>query len=140
MFKIQIVLLSALVLVFVSGCSSKVPAHGTVKFSDGEPLQSGTVYLSNGVHMFQGMIRPDGTFKLGGIRPGDGMPPGKYRAWLANVNGFDYLIDETGQKTAQRVEKIVVDPKYVSAEHSGLKFDVDKQSPTVDIVVERPKS
>ncbi len=125
-------------LVVGSGCSSKIKAHGAVKFSDGTPLTKGTVFFSDGLRMFQGEIRANGTFAIGEIRDGDGIPPGNYKVWVV-ANTHDYIRDpETEQITNRMTHEIVIDPKYESRETSGLSYDIKPGQSSLEIVVEKP--
>lgn len=58
------------------------PVKGTVKFSDGQPVRSGTVELQSLEHgtTATGSIRNDGTFELGTYTPDDGAAAGKHKA------------------------------------------------------------
>lgn len=122
-----------------AGCSQKIKTHGTVKFPDGTPLEKGTVFFSNGIQMFQGEIQSNGTFKIGEIRDGDGIPPGKYKIWIS-ANTQDYVRDAvTKEITNKMMRQIVIDPKYESRETSDLTFEVKPGgSKSIDIVVEKP--
>ena len=63
----------------------------------------------------QGEIRPDGTFRLGTVRPGDGLPPGKYRV-LINPMDLSDLPDDK--------KDIPFDFKYLNFKTSGLELEV----------------
>ena len=132
------------VLVFgvlcVCGCSGKVNVHGTVKYSDGSPLEKGTVCVGNDLVTFMGSIRAGGTFSLGEIRDGDGIPPGSYKVWIANANTTDYDLDEEGRpKSTRMIEIVLIDPKYTSPATSDLTFEIKSgERKSLDIVVEAP--
>ncbi len=138
LYRIASFVLIACILCFV-GCSNKVKMHGTVKFSDGAPLEKGTLFFSDGMQMFQGEIRPDGTFEIGEIQDGDGIPPGNYKAWLA-ANTLDYEVDPvTKQPTGKTIRTILIDPKFEDRETSGLSFVVETgRNQPIEIVVEKP--
>ncbi|HBT77829.1 MAG TPA: hypothetical protein DEB39_13105 [Planctomycetaceae bacterium] len=126
------------VLCFV-GCSGKVKMHGSVKYPDGSPLAKGTVFLSNGMQMFQGELTADGSFNIGELSDGDGIPPGSYMIWLA-ANTTDYEVDPVTEKpTGKQIKNIVIDPKFENRDTSGLSVVVEAgKSVPLEIVVEKP--
>lgn len=127
-----------LVLVFFAGCSKKIKVHGSVRFSDGVPLTEGTVFLSDGLLMYHGEIAPDGSFRLGEIREGDGMPPGRYSAWVA-ANKEEYETDAQGKPTGKRIKTNLIDPKYTNRKTSGLTFEImPGKRNAIEITVEKP--
>jgi len=139
-------MLSAFALILgalaVCGCSGKVQVHGTVKYPDGSPLEKGTVCVGNDQVTFMGNIRADGTFSLGEIKDGDGIPPGSYKVWIANTITRNYELDKEGQPISTRKTEIVlIDPKYGSPSTSGLTFEVKSgERKRLDIIVETPKN
>jgi len=113
------------ILTVASGCGSNIKAGGTVVFSDGTPLDRGMVVLASPTNQYTGMIHGDGSFKLGGLNPGDGLPAGTYRASVL------YAVDD--------LENSLVSGKYTSAETSGLVFEISKKKHApLKIVVEPP--
>ncbi len=78
-------LLLPLLVVACVGCNGgRLPVKGFVKYTDGSPLPGGTFIAEGTVEgkliSVQANIQPDGTFELGGEKPGDGALPGQYRA------------------------------------------------------------
>ena len=120
-----LLLLIAFSVIFSTGCSSSVTVKGTVKYPDGEPLTRGIVFFQNAARtlMYQGTLQPDGSFALGVLKDGDGIPPGDYLAWISNAN-TDF--------------EIIIDPKYVSPQTSGLTYSIDTKRSNIEIIVERP--
>jgi len=103
-------ILGLCVLLSASGCGSgNVKGGGTVSFPDGTPVQSGTVVFANDLHQFTGTIQANGTFRLGGLRPGDGLPPGTYRVAVIEV---------------YENEVAILDDRFESFERSSISFDV----------------
>lgn len=128
-----------LVLVCCLGCTGRIPAHGVVKFSDGTPLESGTIFMSNGLVMFQGGLQENGRFSIGEWKDGDGIPPGQYRVWIANANKIENVYDKTGEKVVKRIDITVIDRKYESPDTSGLTFEVKPgQKNEIEIIIEKP--
>ena len=136
----RFLLLLAVAFIFTSGCSDKVGVNGTVKFSDGEPLTQGTVFFRNaeGTRMYQGALQTDGSFALGEIRDGDGIPSGSYTAWIAGANRTDYARDADGNLTGKQVNVVLIDPKYETPETADLSFTIEQKKTRIDILVERP--
>ena len=105
--------LCLVLLSILSGCgpSNQVPGGGTVKYDSGEPVPGGTVVFKTDQHQFTGEISSDGTFKLGGIKAGDGLPPGTYKVAVLGLDANDQPF---------------VAAKFAEADKSGLSFEVKK--------------
>ncbi|MDR3109711.1 MAG: hypothetical protein LBU65_08495, partial [Planctomycetaceae bacterium] len=114
---------------------------GTVKFSDGTPVNFGNVVFCNETHSYYGTIKSDGTYITGGVKEVEGIPDGTYKIYLAateeveNIYGTPRGIEELiDYKVTQRVAA-----KYRSYETTDLSFEVKPGCPkTYDIVVEKP--
>jgi len=120
-------IISLCVILLVGGCGSgNVKGGGTVSFSDGAPLDHGTVVFANAQHQYTGTIQSDGTFKLGGLKPGDGLPTGTYQVAVIGV---------------YENEVSILDEKYGSPELSGITVEVaaGKNEP-FKITVERSRT
>jgi hypothetical protein len=138
-FSIVCVSVFLVILIFCAGCSQKIKTHGKVRYSDGTPLTKGNVFLSNGLQMFQGTINQDGSFYLGEIRDGDGIPVGNYSAWISGANTTEYELDQKGERTGKQKDIIIIDPKYTDRETSGLNFEIKPgQKNDLEIIVEKP--
>ena len=136
----KVLLFIAFAIIFTSGCSGKSSVTGTVKYPDGEPLTQGAVFFRNaaGTQMYQGALKPDGSFALGEIKDGDGIPPGDYTAWIAGANDEIYELDAEGNPTGRRINMEIIAPKFTSPETSDLSYTVGKGNNKIDILVERP--
>lgn len=120
-------------------CNSKERLTGRVLFDDGQPLSFGTVYFSNDIMMYRGSIGKDGTFTIGELRDGDGIPPGKYKAWLEDVNTWEPVLDKNGQRTEKIIEQVVIKPKFAKRESSDISFEVKPGAKNrIEIVVSKP--
>lgn len=136
--KFLFALICLLTLVF-SACNSKERLTGRVLFEDGEPLTFGTVYFTNGIMMYRGSINTDGTFNIGELRDGDGIPPGQYKAWLEDVNTWEPVLDQNGMRTDKIIEYIVMNPKFAKRESSDISFEVKPGSKNfIEIHVSKP--
>jgi hypothetical protein len=125
----------ALLLGFATGCGGPQPVRGTVTLEDGTPLTKGMVVFESmaGDNKItaRGDIRPDGTFQLGTYKPGDGVPPGKYRVLIAPRDDMED-IDSPNRKP------LAFDRRYSDFKTSGLEFEVKPGSNDFPIRVTRP--
>jgi len=115
-----------LLLIVLSGCgpSNQVPGGGTVKYNSGEAVTCGTVVFKTAQYQYQGEIAADGTFQLGGIKPGDGLPPGTYKVAVVGLDASDQPI---------------VAAKFSDADKSGVSFEVKKgEKNHFEVVVGKP--
>jgi len=127
-------------LLVITGCSGKVNVTGTAKFPDGTPLAKGNVFFRNAdkTQMYQGTLQSDGSFALGEIEDGDGIPPGTYAAWIAGANTSDYQRNAAGDPAGRIIETVLIDKKYESPDTSGLSFTVGGGRNVIEITVDKP--
>lgn len=134
LFRLLIVL--ALCVPCLAGCKRYVPMGGSVSFKDGEKLSSGTVYFESGNTSGFGIINKDGTYEMGMIKPGEGVPPGEYTVYLGSP-----VHSSTKQGDGKRAPSLsttpLVDPRYTSSQTSDLKVVVTPEKKIYDIVVPR---
>ena len=137
------VLFLVVVVLCLTGCGKKAKVTGTVKFSDGTPLNVGTVNFTDGTNLFRGEIQPDGTFEMRTFKPGDGVLKGSYKVYLTETlqfgatgkrvlkgpNGEEIEMEVIGNTTS------TIDPKDSDPEQSGMTIDV-KGNMTYDITIE----
>ena len=117
----------ALLAPWVAGCSSgpdveMVPVRGTVTFSDGtvpqgetarvifEPVAGGPQQLRK---MASGEIRPDGSFEMMTVKPGDGVIAGKYKVIFEVFKtdlGREPLVPEKYTKPETTPFEVIVEP------------------------------
>ena len=111
-------------LLLAAGCDAvNVKGTGTVTYSSGEPVPGGVIVFVTSTNQYTGEI-VNGGFTLGGVRPGDGLPPGTYKVFITGRDALD---------------QPYVPNKYANVETSELSFDVQKGSKNVfDVVVEKP--
>lgn len=119
-----------------AGCSSgRYPVNGVVHYADGVPVDAGTVVaealIDGELVGLQANIEKDGTFRLGGITPGDGALPGSYRVAVMSPTISDAELS-TGKTPG-------VDGKYASFKTSGITFEVKPETNKLDIEVSKPK-
>jgi hypothetical protein len=95
------------------------PVRGTVTFEDGTPVADGMVVFESkeGTPLTaRGQITPGGRFELATHAPGDGVPPGVYRALVApktDPNAVD-----------KRPATPPFDLSFAEFDTSGLEFEV----------------
>lgn len=117
---------SILFVVVCLGCSSETfQVSGTVKFPDGTPLTTGSVIMETDSFLTQGAIAPNGSFSMGLLKDGQGIPAGNYRVAIQGVQSDEntYLVAE----------------KFMNPSRSGITFNVEeKKQNRFDITVEHP--
>jgi len=106
----------------LNGCGTRrYPVTGAVALEDGTPVTKGMIIAERveggDAITVQGEIRADGTFQLGTTKPGDGVPPGKYRVLINSMDLSD-LPDEQ--------KDLPYDAKYLSFKTSGLELEVKR--------------
>ena len=125
-----------LVLICVSGCGKQGEIiSGKVSFTDGTPLETGSVYFESDKNSFFGPILAGGAYT---VSKGNGrLLPGRYKVRLGGTSLTEEVM--RGEEVIDFKRTELVKKKYCSAETSGLEFNVKPDAPrTYDIVVERP--
>lgn len=128
--------LAVVLLVGLAGCGGgKHPVRGTVSLDDGTPLTRGLVVferVDGGPPITaRGEVGADGRYELSTDKPGDGVPPGKYKV-LINPLDLSDVPDEQKQ--------LPFDVKYMKFETSELEFEVPAGGTDFPIKLTRPKS
>jgi hypothetical protein len=128
--------LSALAALVVAGCGSgRYPVAGKVTYDDGGPVPAGTVIgeatVDGKLVGVQGNIASDGSFSLGGDKPGDGALPGEYKVIV-----MPRALGDADMGEGKRPD---VDGKYGKYDSSGLKYTVKAEKNEYNITVARPK-
>lgn len=127
-FRLRCCELIVLLSLICIGCGQNVPGEGTITFSDGQVVPTGSIFFSTAHYNYRGEIK-DGFFTLGGFRENDGLPPGTYNVYVigsAPTDGSDQEVP-------------LFASKYTNAETSGLVAEVVKgQKNRFDFIVERP--
>src|SRR5581483_5964374 len=125
-------LAAPVLLVALAGCAGKYPVRGTVTYDDGTPVTKGLVVFERTAGgppvTARGQIQPDGHYELSTDKPGDGVPPGKYRVLLNPLDLSD-VPDE------QKV--MPFDLKFLKFETSGLEYEVKSGPNEYPITVTR---
>ena len=122
-----------LVLVLAVGCDGNVQLKGKVVFSDDKsPVPVGTVCFQTDTFLARGNLKPDGTFVVGSLKQGDGLPPGTYHVFITDANktlGYDVY--------GQAIMEPLIDTKYDHASSSGLTLEVDRSTRYIEFEVDR---
>jgi hypothetical protein len=133
----RVVVTAVLVLLALgpAGCGGSLyPVRGTVTLDDGTPLARGLVVFERtdgGPPVTaRGEVRPDGTYDLSTAKPGDGVPPGRYKV-LVNPLDLSDVPDEQ--------KKLPFDVKYTKFQTSGLEFEVKAGANDCPIKLDRSK-
>jgi hypothetical protein len=126
---------AVLLVVALTGCGGGLyPVRGTVTLDDGTTLSRGLVVferVDGGQPITaRGDVKPDGSYQLNTNKPGDGVPPGRYKV-LVNPLDLSDVPDEQ--------KKLPFDVKYTRFETSGLMFEVKSGSNDCPIKLDRPK-
>jgi len=106
-------------LVSIAGCGAGMqPVRGTVKLADGKPASGSQVVVEGGPEgkkvSARGDVQGDGSFELSTYKPGDGVPPGKYKV----------QVNPPPMVNAEAAYVSPFNAKYGSFETSGLEFEV----------------
>jgi hypothetical protein len=126
-----------LLLFVAGGCGGgPQPVRGKVTLEDGTPVSKGMVVFESMAGdakiTARGDIQADGTFKLGTYKPGDGVPPGRYRVLVAPREDMED-IDSPNRKPP------AFDPRYSDFKTSGLEFEVKSGTNEFPIQLTRPR-
>ncbi|MDR1480673.1 MAG: carboxypeptidase-like regulatory domain-containing protein [Planctomycetaceae bacterium] len=119
-------------ILFLTGCG-QIKVEGKVSFPDGAPLPVGKVVFEDSKSTFTANIKKDGTFRMGMLKDGEGIPAGKYKVAIADALGL-----EQAAPGKQPVQKNLVAPKFRTTATSGIEYDIQKSQKDISIVVERP--
>lgn len=131
--------LSIFVLFVFTGCGGGgVNVSGKVTFEDGTPLTMGEVAFQTASFIATGLIQPDGTYTLGSLKAGDGVPKGTYNVTVKAVSSPPVppgALSDPNYKPAPA--KHLIDLKFASQSTSGLTCQVDGKT-TFNITVTPP--
>jgi hypothetical protein len=125
-----------LLLTSAPGCdgSRLYPVEGTVVFPDGEAvtgLAGANVEFDpvGGKEGARGEVQPDGSFRLGTNKPGDGAAPGEYRVSI-----------QPPLPALDRPAPRVLDRRYENVTTSDLRVTIKAETNRIRLQLERPKA
>src|SRR4051812_41068059 len=103
----------------LAGCSARLqPVRGKVTLADGKPAAGSQVVFESDREgkkiSARGDVQEDGSYSLSTFQPGDGVPPGKYKA---QVNPPP-MVNAEGPYVSP------FNTKYSNFQTSGLEFEV----------------
>ncbi|MDR2117567.1 MAG: hypothetical protein LBP87_14415 [Planctomycetaceae bacterium] len=124
--------LTFLCLLAIAGCGTNVRVSGTVTFSDGTPLEKGKITFENDRVFYFGKIQKNGSFSLGVIKDGQGIPPGKYRVAVDSY--------EVEGKGLEEVLIHFVAKKFRDSSTSDIEYDITGKTTNLAIVVDKPET
>jgi hypothetical protein len=116
------------------GCGVKLhPVRGQVTYPDGKPVSEGVVVFEgqgqeNRVTA-RGEIQADGRYELSTFKPGDGVPPGRYRVLVAPRSDPN-AVDRPNKPPP-------FDPRFMEFKTSGLEIEVKPEMTEYPIQVTR---
>lgn len=118
-----------------AGCGRQMAqVTGIVTLHDGTPLTRGLIVFEGTVDgkpvMARGEVKADGQYQLSTTKPGDGIPPGKYRVLINPLDSSD-IPDEQ--------KNIPFDFKYMRYETSGLEREVKPGTNDISFTLDRSR-
>ncbi|MDR3198782.1 MAG: hypothetical protein LBU34_13020 [Planctomycetaceae bacterium] len=122
-----------ILLLFLTGCG-QIKISGKVTFPDGLPLTTGRVIFANETNNYSGTIQQDGSFRVGMLKDGQGIPRGKYK-----VAVVDAITEEFPGPRKPPIVTYLVAQKFRSPTTSGIEYDIRKNTTNISIVVEHHK-
>jgi hypothetical protein len=135
MRAINLVIGLGLLLISAPGCDGAklYPVEGAIVYPDGEAvtgLAGASVEFDPiaGKEGARGEVQPDGTFRLGTHKPGDGAAPGEYRVCI-----------QPPLPALDRPAPRVLDRRYENVATSGLRVTIKAETNHVRLEVEKPK-
>ena len=126
-------LLFAVAVMFMTGCGNP-KVSGKVMFTDGEPLTTGNIMFENDQNTYRCDIRSDGTFDMGMLRDGEGLPPGEYRVAVVAVCPESAAAHNLDPDLPLRM---LTPSKFTNSRTSGITYTVTDSTRNIEIVVER---
>ena len=113
----------------ILGCGGNQSLSGRVTYTDGSPLETGTVCFEAGSFLARGDIKEDGKYTVGSERADNGIPSGTYQVYIMGA--------EKVPEGRLGLPTPLIDKKYSNTATSGLTFTADGKSRVFDIQVER---
>jgi hypothetical protein len=115
-----------------TGCGGMNSVSGKVAFDDGAPVTGGMLVFESKdkepAVTARAEIQPDGSYRLGTHKPGDGAPAGVYRVLVA---------PPPPQDPRDRFAPPPFEERYTDFSTSGLEFEVKSGSNEFPIQLQR---
>jgi hypothetical protein len=128
-------LVTAVVLVAVSGCGSgRVKVTGRVTYK-GEPVPSTEVYFQpdDGSRTSAGKTDDDGRFSLRYSRQEDGAPTGQYKVRLKYAPSAEEETHQIPPKASRELKEVIA--KYNDASKSDLHYEIKENGQFIEIKI-----
>jgi len=131
----------------VLGCGTgNVPLKGKITYADGTSINAGMVNFASETSLSRGKIQPDGSYTVGTLKDGDGIPKGVYKVY---ITGAEVAMDADSSKTSRKdsmgnpvqtmaAYRKLVHPKYMTTSQSPISCAIPVENNRFDIVVEPP--
>jgi hypothetical protein len=88
--KILSILFLSVIFLILTGCGqAKVNVSGKVTLTNGETITNGSVLFSSENYAVSGDIQPNGTYRVGERKSGDGIRTGHYKVEVVNATRPD---------------------------------------------------
>ncbi|MDR3108163.1 MAG: carboxypeptidase-like regulatory domain-containing protein [Planctomycetaceae bacterium] len=128
-----------LMIAYLTGCgNNNVGLKGKVVFADNkEPVPRGLIYFDNGTMQSRGTIRSDGTFTMGSLKELDGLPPGTYKVFFADVHEQTGETKSSDGGSGEPIYTSLINEKYLNIDTSGLSKTVEASTKQIDFELER---
>ena len=147
--RFAVAALAAVGLLAIGGCGSKGPKlvriSGVVKYSDGSPLvvpdggratvtftpaeTAGELPPGSIRKGASGIVKEGGKFEMMTIKPGDGVSPNRYKAFVMTQKSVNVNPSDPNNQ--------FVPAKYASAQTSGWEINVTKADSSVEFTIEK---
>ena len=117
--KMARALATLLLSAMIAGCGPSLqPVRGKVTLPDGKPAAGSQVVFESAQKenkiSARGDVREDGSYELSTFKPGDGVPPGKYKV----------QVNPPPMVNAEAAYVSPFNAKYSNYQTSGLEFEV----------------
>lgn len=131
-----LLIILALSCAFLTGCNNRhatYPVAGKIVFEDGSPAMFGDIEFQSTEHPInaRGTIRRDGSFSLTTYTENDGAIAGDHKIVITQL-----IPAALPGQEIEHNHGLIVHKKYYSFKTSDLKANVEKQSNTLELVVE----
>ncbi|MDR0336923.1 MAG: carboxypeptidase-like regulatory domain-containing protein [Planctomycetaceae bacterium] len=132
-------------ILLLTGCSDRVHVSGKILLRSGEPVTKGLVVFENEKLSGISDIKTDGSYSIGLIKRGEGIPPGIYNIAIQATGTMGSVNNEMSNMSSDNPPKVIpettqVDMKYTLPQTSGLSIIIETgKSITHDIIVDPPK-
>ncbi|MDR1485607.1 MAG: hypothetical protein LBT09_12390 [Planctomycetaceae bacterium] len=119
-------------VLFLAGCG-QTKVEGKITFPDGTPLSKGKIIFESDIHTLSAVVQSNGTFRMGMLKDGEGIPCGKYKVGITEAFDAKY----SDKPVPPEITHFIAE-KFRSPKTSGIEYDIQKTTKDISIVVEKP--